>query len=194
LNLPRGGAVSVVVEELKGATDAFLVGSIVNGDREAVRPLIERYQKPLLALLRRALGNSPEVEDVAQETWIRVVRSAHRFDPAQRFSAWLFAIAWNLVRDRWSRQRDISDVDLDALPSTRDSAEQTLVNGDRARRVREHVGALPPRFAEVILLRYFEELSEKETAARLGVPVGTVKSRVHHGLRKLAAAIGGENV
>ncbi|MEA2571544.1 MAG: polymerase sigma-70 factor, subfamily [Acidobacteriota bacterium] len=182
------------MEELRSATDAFLVGSIVNGDREAIRPLIERYQKPLLALLRRALGNSPDVDDVAQETWIRVVRSAHRFDPAQRFSAWLFAIAWNLVRDRWSRHRDISGLDLAAMPCTRDSAEQTLVEDDRAQRVREHVSALPPRFAEVILLRYFEELSEKETAARLGVPVGTVKSRIHHGLRKLAAAIGGENV
>jgi RNA polymerase sigma-70 factor (ECF subfamily) len=182
------------VEELSRASDAFLVGSIVNGDREAIRPLIERYQKPLLGLLRRALGNSPEVEDVAQETWIRVVRSAHRFDPAQRFSAWLFAIAWNLVRDRWSRRADVSGVDFSALPCTRESAEQTLVDDDRARRVREHVNHLPPRFAEVILLRYFEELSEKETAARLGVPLGTVKSRIHHGLKKLAAAIGGENV
>jgi RNA polymerase sigma-70 factor (ECF subfamily) len=157
------------VEELSRATDAYLVGSIVNGDREAVRPLIERYQNPLLALLRRALGNSPEVEDIAQEAWIRVVRSAQRFDPAQRFSSWLFAIAWNLVRDRWSRQRETTDVDLTSMPCDRDSAEETLVANDRARRVRASVSELPPRFAEVILLRYFEELSEKETAARLGV-------------------------
>jgi RNA polymerase sigma-70 factor (ECF subfamily) len=183
-----------VEEQLTLASDGYLVGSIVNGDREAIRPLIERYQKPLLALLRRALGTSPDVDDIAQETWIRVVRSAHRFDPAQRFSAWLFAIAWNLVRDRWSRRVDVSDDALAEMPCTRDSAEQTLVDDDRARRVREHVDSLPPRFAEVILLRYFEELSEKETATRLGVPLGTVKSRIHHGLKKLAAAIGEETV
>jgi RNA polymerase sigma-70 factor (ECF subfamily) len=180
------------VEDLSRESDGFLIGSIVNGDRDAVRLLIVRYQKPLVALLRRALGQSPDVDDVAQETWIRVVRSAHRFDPSQRFSAWLFAIAWNLVRDRWSKQVPVPDVDLDALVCARDSAEQTLVDSDRARRVRAHVESLPPRFAEVILLRYFEELTERETAERLGVPLGTVKSRIHNGLKKLAAAIGEE--
>lgn len=169
--------------------DEFLVGSIANGDAEAVRPLIERYKKPLAAVLQRALGSSPDVDDVFQETWIRVVRSAHRFDPTQRFSAWLFAIAWNLVKDRWARRAPHDDVDLATMPSTERSPEEQAVARDRAERVREMVGRLPERLAQAILLRYFEELSEKEVAERLGVPVGTVKSRLHHGLRKLAEVL-----
>lgn len=163
--------------------DAHLIGLIVNGDAEAVRPLIERYQRPLAALLQRALGRSPEVDDVFQETWMRVVRSAHRYDPAQRFSAWLFAIAWNLVKERWARRVDTADIDLTAMPSPERSPEERAVESDRAERVREMVQRLPERLAQAILLRFFEELSEKQVAERLGIPVGTVKSRIHYGLR-----------
>jgi RNA polymerase sigma-70 factor (ECF subfamily) len=165
--------------------DAFLMGCIANGDAEAVRPLIDRYHKPLAAVLQRALGSSPEVDDVFQETWIRVVRSAHRYDPAQRFSAWLFAIAWNLVKDRWARRAPHDDVDLATMPSTDRSPEERAVANERAERVREMVDRLPERLAQAILLRFFEELSEKEVAARLGIPVGTVKSRLNHGLKGL---------
>jgi RNA polymerase sigma-70 factor, ECF subfamily len=174
--------------------DAYLVGSIANGDADAVRPLIERYQKPLAAVLQRALGASPDVDDVFQETWIRVVRSAHRYDPEQRFSAWLFAIAWNLVKDRWSRRVVHADVDLAAMASPERSPEEQAVAEDRAGRVRELVARLPERLAQAILLRYFEELSEKDVAERLGIPVGTVKSRLHHGLKRLAESIDEEGL
>lgn len=178
------------MNDLADASDAYLAGCIANGDAEAVRPLIERYHKPLAALLQRALGPSPDVDDVFQETWIRVVRSAHRYDPSYRFSAWLFSIAWNLVKDRWAKRVAMADVDLAGLPSRERSAEENAVAGDRAERVRELVARLPERMSQVILLRYFEELSEKDVAQRLGVPLGTVKSRIHHGLRKLAESIG----
>ena len=166
-------------------TDAHLIGCIVNGDADAIRPLMDRYQRPLAALLQRALGRTPDVEDVFQETWIRVVRSAHRYDPEQRFSAWLFAIAWNLVKDRWRRTVTTEDVDLAALASPERSPEERAMDADRAERVRDMVARLPERLAQAILLRYFEELSEKEMAERLGIPLGTVKSRIHHGLRMM---------
>ena len=165
-------------------TDAHLIGLIVAGDADAVRPLIERYQRPLAALLQRALGRTPDVDDVFQETWIRVVRSAHRYDPEQRFSAWLFAIAWNVMKDRWARRVvTADDVDMTALASHERSPEERALDADRAERVRELVARLPERLAQTVLLRFFEELSEKEVAERLGIPVGTVKSRIHHGLK-----------
>lgn len=175
--------------ELSRATDSYLAGCIANGDADAARALIERYRRPLAAVLHRALGNSAEVDDVFQETWIRVVRSAHRYDPEQRFSNWLFAIAWNLVKDRWSRRVEHDDADLAAMPSSARSPEECAIEADRAERVRELVARLPERLSQAILLRYFDELSEREVAERLGIPVGTVKSRLHHGLKQLAAAV-----
>jgi len=173
------------VKDLSRESDAFLMGSIANGDSDAVRPLIERYQRPLFALLRRALAGAADVDDVAQETWIRVVRSARRYDPEQQFTGWLFTIAWNLVRDRWERSRTFADTELESMPSGRTSAEDEVIARDRARRLRDLVATLPNRLAETVFLRYFEELSEREVAARLGVPVGTVKSRIHNALHRL---------
>jgi RNA polymerase sigma-70 factor (ECF subfamily) len=173
------------VSDLESRSDAFLAGMIVNGDAEAVRPLIERYRRPLGGLLHRVLGASPDVDDVFQETWIRVVRSARRYDPAQKFSAWLFAIAWNLVKDRWSRQVARADVDLNEIHAHEMSAEDRALTSDTARRLRALVAQLPGRMAEAIFLRYFDELTEQQMADRLGVPIGTVKSRLHHGLNRL---------
>jgi RNA polymerase sigma-70 factor (ECF subfamily) len=171
------------VSDFSDTSDAVLVGMIVNGDAEAVRPLIDRYRKPLGALLHRALGASPDVDDVFQETWICVVRSANRYDPAQRFTSWLFAIAWNLVKDRWSRRIEHEPIADDV--SDAPSAIERVLEDERAARVRELVARLPERMAAAILMRYFDELSEKEMAERLGVPVGTIKSRLHHGLNRL---------
>jgi RNA polymerase sigma-70 factor (ECF subfamily) len=173
------------VKDLSAESDAFLMGSIANGEPDAVRPLIARYQRPLFAVLRRALAGSADVDDVAQETWIRVVRSARRYDPHQRFAGWLFAIAWNLVRDRWEKVKPIADEELEEMPSRHASAEDEVISRDRARRLRDLVAALPDRLAEPVFLRYFEELTEREVAARLGVPVGTVKSRIHNALHRL---------
>ena len=174
---------------LTEATDELLVGMIVNGDAAAVPVLVARYQKPLHVVLQRALGAQEEVDDLAQETWIRVVRSAHRYDPTYPFTSWLFAIAWNLVRNHWANHHESAEIDLSELSTPEASAEERVVEKDRSRQLRGLIRRLPERLGEAILLRYFEELSEKEMAARLGVPVGTVKSRLHHGLRKLAISM-----
>jgi RNA polymerase sigma-70 factor (ECF subfamily) len=179
------------VDELKEQSDAWLMGAIVNGEAEAVRLLVERYRRPLRALLVRTLGSDPDIDDVAQETWMRVVRSAHRYDPEQRFSGWLFGIAWNLTRDRWTRRQREGADELVEVASHRRSAEDELLASERSRQLRDHVERLPERLAQAVLLRYFEELSEREVAERLGIPLGTVKSRLHHGLRKLADSIAG---
>jgi RNA polymerase sigma-70 factor, ECF subfamily len=164
------------------------MGAIANGDADAVRPLIERYQRPLFALVRRVLRGATDVEDIVQETWMRVVRSARRYDPEQPFSRWLFAIAWNLVRDRWARAKAGDAAAIDTLTGAFDSTEEQLIATDRARRVRDLVTELPDRLAAPVFLRYFEELSEREVAAHLGIPVGTVKSRLHYALERLKTA------
>ena len=180
------------MEQLERQTDGYLVGAIVNGDEDAVRVLLSRYDRPLRALLRRILGAPADLDDAMQETWIRVVRSAHRYDPTQRFSGWLFAIAWNVARRRWTKTELVdASAEVPEVAAHGADSEQAYLAAERARHLREHVAKLPDGLAQAILLRYFEELSEREVAERLGIPLGTVKSRLHNALRKLAGAFEG---
>src|SRR6185503_14881254 len=85
------------------ASDEELVGLVGSGDEAAVRELLRRYERPLSNFIYRHTAGQ-DVEDLFQETWVRVVRQARRFNPALRFSTWLFQIAINLCRD-WHRRR-----------------------------------------------------------------------------------------
>ena len=174
--------------ELNEESDALLVGRIANGDTDAVAVLIRRYERPLKLFLDRVINAASD--DLFQETWIRAVRAIHRFDPSLPFSPWLFRIAWNLVRSEYKRRESEPSANastIDAVDERHDAASvaEELLTKERAERVRTLIAELPPPMAEAVMLRYFEELSEKEMAQRLGVPAGTIKSRLHHAMRRL---------
>jgi RNA polymerase sigma-70 factor (ECF subfamily) len=171
-------------------SDQQLIVRILAGDPEGAALLIRRYGAPLSRVLLHAGARPDDLDDLLQETWIRVVRSAARYDPMQPFSGWLFTIAMNRFRTRAARSAEdsrryepLENCTTSAAPAA--SAHTTLEAAERAARVRGLVAALPPRLADAVLLRYFEELSEKEAAAVMGIPVGTVKSRLHTAISRL---------
>ena len=93
------------------ATDEELIAAVAAGDEAALATLYHRYERPLHAFLTRYTGGR-DVDDLVQETWLRVVRAAGRFDAARRFSTWLFQIALNLSRD-WRRRPPAEAADPD---------------------------------------------------------------------------------
>lgn len=164
-------------------TDEELVGRVADGEERALAELLRRYQHPLCAFLTRQT-NGRDVEDLYQETWIRVLRSADRFDHTKRFSTWLFQIAINLCRD-WHRRPP---------PEPRSAAEDTVGQADLGQTeagldAASLLARLPETHREVIVLRYYHDLSEDEMALMLDCPKGTVKSRLHHGLARLGALV-----
>lgn len=184
---------------LLDASDSLLMALIADGQPDGAEVLISRYRRSLTGFLRRALGGAPEYDDLFQETWMRVVRSAHRFDPSCPFPPWLFRIALNLVREFWAREKTRTRVIAPGgtelateSAAAGDSAEETLAARERADTLAVALEALPGRLAETIVLRYFEEMSEREVACRLAIPPGTVKSRLHHGLKKLGTLLEGK--
>jgi RNA polymerase sigma-70 factor, ECF subfamily len=179
--------------------DELLMGYIAAGHSEYVGTLIGRHKGPLVAFLRRTAPCAADSDDIFQDVWLRVVRGARSYDPNQPFTSWLFTIAWNQVRSHWRRHKEQQsrriDDGTDALANARcpgSSADQRLLDAERSDRLRHCIDLLPERLAEAICLRYFEELSEKEMAVRLGVPVGTVKSRLHHWIKRLSPLVRGE--
>lgn len=162
-------------------SDEALVVRLARGDPRALEALCRRWERPLLAFLGRQTGGR-DVDDLYQDTWLRVVRAAPRFDPARRFSTWLFQIAVNRCRD-WRRRPPPEPVDPSRLPDTAaapDSADARL----DAKRL---LAALPDGQRSAVVLRYWHDCDEDEVARILRIPRGTVKSRLHHAMRRLVA-------
>ena len=151
-----------------------------DGDAAAFEELLRRYERALTAFLHRQTGGR-DVEDLFQETWLRVARAANRFDPARRFSTWLFQIAVNLCRD-WHRSPPPEPHDPDTLDS---ATPDSTVRRGAAIDAHRLLAALPEPQRAAVLLRYYHDLPEDEVAAILDCPRGTVKSRLHHAMATL---------
>jgi RNA polymerase sigma-70 factor (ECF subfamily) len=157
---------------------------VQHGDGDAFELLVQRYRQRLFAfLLRRASASG--TEDLFQETWLRVVRARQSFDPSRRFSTWLFQIANNLCRDgaRRSAVEAREQKRLQSGADLRGGSESTAL--DAKLEARQRLARLPERLREVLVLRFFEDLGEREIAEIVGIPQGTVKSRLHAAVRAL---------
>ena len=163
-------------------SDEALMGQGATGDASALETLCRRYEHPLHRFLWRQLGGR-DVDDLYQETWLRVVRAAPRFDRRRPFSTWLFQIAVNLCRD-WHRRPPPEPHDPATLDAPGpDPTERSDAALDGARLLAQ----LPDAQRAAVLLRYYHDLPEEEVAAILGCPRGTVKSRLHHAMTTLKA-------
>jgi RNA polymerase sigma-70 factor (ECF subfamily) len=163
-------------------SDEELMSAVAGGDEAALAMLIGRHAPRLRAYLFRHSGNREDADDLLQETWVRVARSARRFDPTRRFRSWLYGIATNLARDLF-RRRATSERALREL-AMRPRVEPEVGPIDSSL-LRERITRLPERMRAVLLLRYFEGMNEAEMAETLGIPRGTVKSRLHAALCEL---------
>jgi len=163
------------------ATDEELIAGVANGDEPALAELCRRHERPLFHFLHRHTGGR-DVEDLYQETWLRVVRAAPRFDPGRRFTTWLFQIAVNLCRDR-HRRLAAEPVALVDEPVAHGAG--TVAVTEAAIDLRRLLAALPEAQRSAVLLRYYPDLSEAEVAEVLGCPRGTVKSRLHQAMARL---------
>lgn len=161
------------------------------GEVEAVAAIMERYQHRLYRYLLRLLREPATAEDAFQQTWVKVMERIGSFDPSHSFEGWLFAMAHNLAIDHLRRYRPESldeplptgDSRLDAIPGAGpDALEQTLAR-ERAAGVAHAMSELPLAFREVLTLRFEEEMRLEEIAVVLGVPLGTVKTRLHRALK-----------
>lgn len=162
-------------------SDEELMASVARGDERALSTLVERYAGRMHAHLVRMTGSGEDAEDLLQETWLRVARAARGFEHGRSVRPWLFGIASNLARDLYRRRAVRRRLASEARSECQPSAPRPLESLE----LRDRVGRLPDRLREVLWLRYYEDLSEAEMAEALGIPRGTVKSRLHGAIREL---------
>lgn len=174
--------------------DTVLARRLVAGDERALADAYGTLGPMVLSYLRRLVGPDA-AEDVLQRTFNEVWDSRHRYDPQRPLEAWVLHIARQRAIDQL-RRRSRSRTVL-ALDDLRDVAgEDGRVLADRyvqAARVRAALAQLPSEQRDVLTLCYFGECTQRETAERLGVPLGTVKARAFRGLRRLAVLLGSEH-
>jgi len=186
---------------IKKLSDAELLTHYAAGDEAAFRELVSRYKNSLYAFLRQFLNRHDLVEDVFQETFLQLFSSRESFDQNRPLRPWLFTIAANKAKDalrKWQRtaavpigtMADSQELSFDDMLNTV-TADSTmpydeLQKNETASRVGQIVADMPESLREILILAYFQKFSYKQMAEMLGIPIGTVKSRLHTAVGRFA--------
>lgn len=175
-------------------TDEQLLADYVAGQTDGFELLVRRHSQELFRFLVRFTGNAAAAEDIVQEAFLQVHLSAASFDRSRRFKPWLFTIAANKARDLLRSRSRRPEVPLDAHIGSDDQESQRFLDflADASNRpsdameqeeqrifVRSIMAQMPDHLREALVLSYYHRFAYKEIAEILGVPLGTVKSRLH---------------
>jgi RNA polymerase sigma-70 factor (ECF subfamily) len=182
---------------VQGVDDATLVRRCLAGEERAYTELLSRYRGRVYGLALRMVQNGEDARDIAQEAFVKAFGSLASFDVDKPFGAWISKITANLCIDHYRRKR-LSVVSIDApiesdggertreFKDERPDPSQTFQHSEEQSRVDTLLASLPEKYRTVVLLRHKEDLSYEEIAEILGMPLGTVKARLHraHNLLK----------
>jgi RNA polymerase sigma-70 factor (ECF subfamily) len=173
------------------ADDASAMTAVSAGDHEALDHLYQRYGRLTYAIAHRISGDRTIAEECTQDAFLTIWRRASTFDPARGgLSTWLFAIVRNLTLSAVRRRRPLLELDQSTEVSPEQPPDELVAAAEAATRLAEAMAALPEPQAAVLQLAYFDGLSQREIATRLGLPIGTVKGRVRLALERMRALVG----
>ena len=183
-------------------SDENLLARLRAGERDVFGPLVRRYERELFGYLRRYLGDDDLADDVFQNTFVQVFLKIQQYEPGRPARPWLYAIATNQAIDALRRRnRRLADRPADIisapdedgeprplfelLPAPGDAPPDAADRAEQREQVRAAVAKLPELLRQAVLLVYFQGLKYQDAADVMGIPVGTVKSRLHAALTKL---------
>ncbi len=176
--------------------DRALVARLRAGDEDACREFVETYKDRILTVVARVAGHAADAEDIAQEAFVKALRSIHRFEGNSALFTWLYRIAVNAARDHLASRRRRPSVPLDGEDGPvfdpadpEDGPVESLLRREQALAVRVAVERLPEPFRTTLILRDMEGNSYEEVATILGISIGTVESRIFRARCKLRALL-----
>ena len=170
--------------------DGDLVRRVGEGDVRAAEALVARKLPRMTALAHRLLGDRTEAEDIVQEVFLRVWKSASAWRPgAARFDTWMHRVAFNLCTDRLRKRRETPLPDTWDAPDPAPLADAEITAEQQSDAVGRALAALAPRQREAIVLTYYQELPNREAAALMGIGVDALESLLARGRRALKARL-----
>jgi RNA polymerase sigma-70 factor (ECF subfamily) len=168
----------------RSARDEWLALRCQRERADAFQELIREMERPLFYYLRKFLQDDERALDVLQEIWLRTLRTIRQLEDPRRLRAWLYRIAHALVVDRI--RQDVSRAQAEQARSvTPDAAAEDVFAAEDAAAIHCGLDALDARHREVLILQFLEDMPLADIAAVIGLPVGTVKSRVFYGKQAL---------
>jgi RNA polymerase sigma-70 factor (ECF subfamily) len=170
--------------------DRELIERCLKGDEKSFEILLCRYRNSVFSICLRMVRNRSSAEDIAQEVFIKVFFALDRYDPSYPFSSWLNRITSNLCIDFLRREKDRTrsldqpiggdDDDLVIqIPARTAGPDREVESKEMMAVLEEALGALPEHYRIIVILRHQEQLSYEEISETLGIPLGTVKARIH---------------
>lgn len=189
-------------------TDEDLLLAYRRGDKNAFTVIVDRYQREIFHFLARFLGDRAAAEDVFQETFLQVHQSLGQFDSSRRFRPWLFTIAANKARDliRSQSRRPTNPLQASVNPGEAGGAEfidlmesaaalpsARMEHKEMQASVQKTLMEMPEHLREILLLSYYHQFPYKMIGEVLGIPLGTVKSRLHAAVAHFAELWSGTN-
>ncbi len=180
-------------------TDYELVKQFRKGDTKAFETLVHRHRQMTFAFIYRMVGNQAAADDLFQDTWLKVLKNAHTYQPRAKFTTWVMQIARNTTLDYFKRENLRAHVSLDLpvgndeksltsiVPSQGPQPEEVLLSREVTDEVQKAMGRLPIRQQEALVLRVYHQMPYAEIAELLGTPEGTAKYWVHEAVKALAA-------
>ena len=186
-------------------SDQQVVVFAQEGREDAYRELIKRYERPVFSLIYRMVRDTETAEDLAQETFIKVLNNIDRYRPEFKFSSWLFKIANNITIDHL-RRRQLDTISIDGAPdaltgeraratsvtlaSGGESPLEAMESRELGESIEKAIARLRPEYRACIILRHVEDYSYDEIAEIVKLPLGTVKTYIHRARQELRQHLG----
>lgn len=173
--------------KLSEAQEKELVIRCLSGDQEAYRALFDYYFDELYRTAYVLVKSPADADDAVQETFIRIFQSLHTYDPNRPFRPWLHRILLNVCKDLW-RRRKWFFLPIEQAYDLRDNLqgpEDTMIQDEELARLAQAIRELSPKHQAVVVLYFLNDMRISDVAEVVGVPEGTVKSRLHHAIRAL---------
>lgn len=174
------------------ADDRRLVELVLEGDNAAFEYLFNRYRDAIHRLLvQRLNGGTNDADDLLQETFVKVYINLHRYNPEYTFGQWVYSIARNTFIDFVRRRQDDLSIDerFSAPAASGPTPEESFIRLQQRTQIEQYLERLSPRYRTLIIMRFFEEYSYEEIAAKLSLPLGTVKTQIHRARGRMCRMI-----
>ncbi|WP_418992881.1 RNA polymerase sigma factor [Alistipes sp.] len=173
------------------AEDRQLVERVLAGDDLAFEYLFNRYSDAIRRLFVQRLGGANDADDLLQETFIKVYINLHRYSSSFTFGQWVYTIARNTFIDYVRRRQDDLSIDerFASPASSAPTPEESVINLQQRTQIEHYLQTLAPRYRQLIVMRFFDEYSYEEIAAKLGLPLGTVKTQIHRAREQMCRLI-----